>query len=252
MMKDYIQRLKSGCTKGQLVLWWIYRLLMIYALISTLLKNPSDIALTVRLVAGLAGMFLWEIFMAAKEKSFVRYIPSFLQTGFIICIFADFFAGEFLGLYDSIYWLVYAVQFVFGAVSIFFGYEIACAVIKRDKYYATKAMAFFVAFGLFYIWLNAIELSEFFLDQIIGVITGNPGDAQGWMSKVSEKVLIDPIDPTRFALMGIMTEIIVSTVGAFVGLLIVNIFPYRHRGKYKYDFDFSEKTDCVKNGAKNK
>ena len=90
-MKEYIRRLKNGCTKGQLVLWWVYRLLMIYALIVTALKNPSDIVLTAQLTSGFIGMFLWEMCMATRENSFTRFIPSFLQTGFIICIFVAAF-----------------------------------------------------------------------------------------------------------------------------------------------------------------
>lgn len=243
-MKEYIQRLKNGCTKGQLVLWWAYRLLMIYALVTTLLNNPSDIVLTVQLAAGLFGMFLWEMCMATKKNSFTRFIPSFLQTGFIICIFAAAFLGEFVGLYNSISWFGYATQFIFGAVSIYFGYEIACAFIKRDRYYATKAMAFYVAFGLFFMWINVTELSEFFLDQIVGLITGAPGNNQEWINNGAE-LLIPPIDKGRFPIMDTMTDIILSTVGAFTGLLVINIFPYRHKGKYKYDFDF-KKNETVK------
>lgn len=243
-MKEYIRRLKNGCTKGQLVLWWAYRLLMIYALIVTVLKNPSDIVLTAQLTSGFIGMFLWEMCMATRENSFTRFIPSFLQTGFIICIFVAAFLGEFIGLYNSIPWFGYATQFIFGAVSIYFGYEIACAFIKRDRYYATKAMAFYVAFGLFFMWINLTELSEFFLDQIVGLITDVPGNNQEWINSGAE-LLIPAIDNGRFAIMDTMTDIVVSTVGAFTGLLIINIFPYRHRGKYKYDFEF-EKADSNK------
>ena len=246
-MKNYIQRLKDGCTKGQAVLWWVFRVLMVYALITTLLKENIDISLSIQLSAALAGTFLWELCMATKENSFTRFVPSFLQTGFIICVFVSAFLGEYLGLYDSIFWLGYATQFLFGGVSVFFGYEIACTFIKRDRYYATKAMAFFVAFGIFFVWLNVAELSEFFLDQLVGLVTGKPGNVQGWLNEAgenSDKMLLAPVSPGRFAIMDTMTDIILSTIGAFVGLLIVNIFPYRHRGKYKYDFDF-EKNDNV-------
>ena len=253
-MQNYIQRLKDGCTKGQFVLWWVFRVLMIYALIATLLKEPFDISLTVQLIAAFAGTFLWEMCMATKENSFTRFIPSFLQTGFIICIFVSAFLGEFMGLYDSVFWLGYATQFIFGGVSVFFGYEIACTFIKRDRYYATKAMAFYVAFGLFFVWLNVAELSEFFLDQVVGLLTPQPGNAQNWLNEageISDKMLLHPVAPDRFAIMDTMTDIILSTIGAFVGLLIVNIFPYRHRGKHKYDFEFSKKDNVQGTELKN-
>lgn len=242
-MNNYIQRLKEGCTKGQLMLWWIFRVIMLFALAVTLIKNPSDIVLSVQLFSGIVGMFLWEICMATKKNSFTRFIPAFVQTIVTVCIFVAAFFGEFIGLYKTYPVTGAIMQFVFGVVAIFVGYEIACTFIKRDRYYATKAMAFYAAFGLFFMWINATELTEFFLDQIVGLITEVPGNNQEWINN-GASLIFDPIDKGRFAIMDTMTDIIVSTVGAFVGLLIVNIFPYRHRGKYKYDFDFE--TESVK------
>ena len=238
-MREYIQRLKEYGSNGHFALWWILRALMIFALAVTLIKNPSDIVLSVQLFSGTVGMFLWEMCMATKKNSFTRFIPAFVQTIVSVCIFVAAFFGEFVGLYKSHPVTGSVMQFILGFVSIFVGYEIACTFIKRDRYYATKAMAFYVAFGLFFMWINATELTEFFLDQIVGLITETPGNNQEWINS-GASIIFDPIDKGRFALMDTMTDIIVSTVGAFTGLLIVNIFPYRHRGKHKYDFEFDK------------
>ncbi len=244
-MKNYIERLSQSCPKAVYALWWVLRILTLYAFAENIISDNADITFAIRSLVGFVCMFLWEFFMAMPEKSFVRKLPSFLQTIITVSIFISVFVGHYLGLYSSVAVSQMVSQFLFGVVSVFICYEIACAFIKKEKYYATKAMAFFAAFGLFFISLNLVELSEFFIDQLVGVITGEPSNSQHWSYELAKDdgavfQFIPAVSNGRIALMGIMNDIILSTAGAFSGLIVVNIFPYRHKGKYKYNFDFGK------------
>lgn len=242
-MKEYINRLKGGCSKGVFAFWWILRLLLVYAFIASFFQEPFNAALPIWIGISFICMFAWEFCMAFPAKSFLRFLPSGLQTVLILGIFASCFGGRFLNLYYDTAWFDPLLQFIFGAASIFFGYEISWAIMKKEKRSTTKAMAFFVAFGLFFVILNLTELFEFSFDQIAGMITGQPSDMQHWSFELaqgtrSEAKLLDSVVPGRYPIMTTMIDIIVSTVGAFTGLLIVNIFPYRHKGRFRYKVDF--------------
>lgn len=242
-MKEYIHRLKDGCPKGRAAVWWIFRLLLIYAFVASFFREPFSATLPVQLGISLAFTFSWEICMAFPEKSFLRFIPSALQTFLILGLFAASFGGRFLNLYYDTTWFDPVLQFIFGGASVFFGYEISWAIMKKEKFGVTKAMAFYVAFGIFFVSLNLCELFEFSFDQIAGMITGQPSDMQRWSFELaqgtkSEAKLLGSIDPGRYPVMDTMIDIILNTVGAFTALLVVNIFPYRHKGKFKYKTDF--------------
>lgn len=242
-MKEYICRLRDGCPKGRLALWWIFRLLLIYAFVASFFREPFNATLPIQLGISIVFTFSWEFCMAFSEKSFLRFIPSTLQTFLILGIFAEFFGGIFLNLNYDTSWYDPVLQFIFGGASVFFGYEISWAIMKKEKFGVTKAMAFFVAFGIFFVSLNLCELFEFSFDQIFGTITGQPSDMQHWsfalaQGAASEAKLLSSIDPGRYPLMDTMIDIVLSTIGAFTALLIVNIFPYRHKGKFRYVTDF--------------
>ncbi len=249
-MKDYIQRLKKACHPAVAVLWWLFRLPVLYALISSVISGSSDISAIIQYALTLIAMFMWEICMAMPEKSFMRLLPASLQIFSSGLLFSAAFLGEYLNLYYTIPWLDAVLQFIFGGFAVFAGYEIACALTIRDKYSCTKAMQFWVAFGIGFMAMNSLELFEFFLDQLTGALTDVPGNAQHWSFAVAEgtlreKTVFDPIDPTRWAIMDTMADIVLNTASAFVALLIINLFPYRLRGKYRYDMEFDRK-DAVK------
>lgn len=249
-MKNYIQRLKKGCPVAGFAYWWLLRLLMLYALVAGFFKDPFDLGATLQFAITIVAMFAWEFCMAMPEKSFMRLLPASLQHFSSALLFSAAFLGEFLNLYYAVPWLDAALQFIFGGFAVFAGYEIACALTIRDKYSCTKAMQFWVAFGIGFISMNLLELSEFFLDQLVGMTTDSVGNAQQWCFALAEntareKPFIDSIDPSRWAIMDTMSDIILNTVSAFLALLIINLFPYRLRGKYKYDMEFDRK-DAVK------
>lgn len=248
-MKDYIQRLIKACHPVYFIVWWLFRLPVIYALISCASELSANIDAFIQYALTLAVMFAWEFCMAMPKKSFMRLMPASLQLFSSALLFAAAFLGEYLNLYHTVPWLDEVLQFIFGGFSVFVGYEIACALTIRDKYSCTKAMHFWVAFGIGFISMNCLELFEFFLDQINGIVTGMPGNAQYWYSEIEsagvEKTLIDYIDPYRWPLMDTMIDIILNTLSAFLALLIINLFPYRLRGKYRYDMEFDRK-DAVR------
>lgn len=240
-MKSYINRITEACPKWIIALWWILRLGMIYAFVASFFKTPFDVTVPVQVGLGFICMFAWE-FCLARPKSALSLIPHTMQTVLILYIFAACFCGKFMGLYYSLPWLDPVLQFIFAGAAVFFGYEFSWALMKKEKYTATKAMAFFVAFGLTFVSINLLELFEFSFDQIIGLITGNPGDAQHWSYALAQKYgnvfrLLEPIDPARWPIMDTMIDIILNTIAAFTALLIVNIFPYRHKGRFRYELE---------------
>lgn len=242
-MKSYIKRLTDLCPKRRFVFWWVFRLFLIYAFVSAFFRNPFDPTLPVQIAFSFLGMFAWEICMLFPKNSFLRLLPSAIQSFSIPLLFAATFCGRFLNLCYDTSWFDPILQFVFGGASVFFGYEISWAIMKKEKFCVTKAMAFFVAFGIFFVLLNLSELFEFSFDQIAGMITGQPSDMQHWSFELaqgtkSEIKLFNAIDPGRYPVMDTMVDIILNTVGAFAALLIVNIFPYRHKGRFKYQTDF--------------
>jgi len=72
------------------------------------------------------------------------------------------------------------------------------------------------------------ELFEFTYDQVAG------GDSQHWniaLAQVGYRTLFPELNPSRFALMDTMGDIVCNTVGALIGYIILKICPYHHRGK---------------------
>lgn len=74
----------SSAKKWEFIVWWIFRLIMIGAMVSLLFTNPpSDLPKTqmaLQLTANLIGMFAWEIIQALPEKNCLRQLPAYCQT----------------------------------------------------------------------------------------------------------------------------------------------------------------------------
>ena len=116
-------------------------------------------------------------------------------------------------------------------------------------------MIFYAAFGVSFIFFNACELGEFLCDQLIGLATGDVGNAQFWSVALAEGTgrevsIIDAINPERIPLMDIMADIIIHSASAFLALIFINVFPYRLRGRFKYDIDYgNNKTKAADSSA---
>lgn len=238
-MTEYFQRLKSGCSKGTYAFWWLLRIATVGIFIESLFREPLNPSALVQTGTNFACMFIWELCMAMPEKSFARLLPSSLQTALNVGLFVAAFGGRYLNLYYNTAWFEPIFEFVFGGFTVFAGYEIACAYVRKEKRTATKAMLYYVAFGVGFIAANVLEIFEFSADQVIGLITGTCGDNQFWSYELvegtaRENMLLSPIVNERWALMDTMNDIVLNTVSAFTALLILNLYPYRQKGRFRY------------------
>ena len=234
-MKNYINRLRTNSKPWQVCIWWVFRLLMLYAFIKGFLKEPFDITDPLQVGANLAGMFAWEIFQALPEKSLFRQIPAYVQVFSVIGLFLASFGGKFMNFYYDIVWWDSALHLIGGAAGVFIGYEIVCAMQMRDKKPATIALITFAAIGFSFLVSTAWELFEFTFDQI-SCMGGGIGDAQHWSFELAqgtakEVTLINPVYPERWAIMDTMGDIVLNTIGATVFYFIHRVYPYKHKGK---------------------
>ena len=159
------------------------------------------------------------------------------------------FGGKFLNLYYDFRWWDVMLHFVGGAACVFFGYEIACAILKRDNTSAPLSLILLASFGFSFFAATAWEVFEFTFDQI-ACMGGGVGDAQHWSIETAkgtpkELTLFDPVYPDRWAIMDTMADIVLNTVGAFCSYIIVRIYPYRHKGKYAFEFLKTTKKEKV-------
>ena len=149
-MKEYIQRIKDGTSTKQLIFWWIIRASMIYAFIKGFFPSAGkefDITDPLQVGANLLATFLWEIFMFFPPKSIFRNISSSFQNFLIAMIWCASFGGKFLNLYYDFRWWDVMLHFVGGAACVFFGYEIVCAILKRDRTSAPLSLVLLASFG---------------------------------------------------------------------------------------------------------
>lgn len=240
-MKEYFKRLTDSCPKRRFIFWWIFRALMIYAFVAGFFKKPFDITDPLQVGANLLCMFLWEIFMMFPQKSVFRHLSSGFQSFLIILIFCASFGGKFLNLYYDFRWWDVMLHFVGGGACVFFGYEIVCALLKRDKKSAPLSLVLLASVGFSFLAATGWELFEFGFDQIAGMMSGYPGDAQHWSLALAEGTpkaltLFDPIVPERWPIMDTMADIVLNTVGAVLSYIFLKIYPYRHKGNNKSDF----------------
>ncbi len=238
-MKNYFKRLTSGAKKWQFVWWWIFRALMIFGIFVPLFQDKVSfihiskqipfVQNMIQMLANTVAMFLWEIFMMFPEKSFIRQVPSYVQNASVPFIFCTAFCGAFLNMYYSIWWWDTFFHTLGGLIGVVAGYEFICCLQKRDKCVINMSIALFAAFGFCFVMGTAWELFEFSYDQIAG------GDSQHWSQALAQegyRTLFDMKDPSRFALMDTMGDIVCNTIGAVVGYVFLKMFPYHHKGKH--------------------
>lgn len=247
-MKEYISRLRGGCKLHTFLYWSLLRLLMLYAFFVYLFTNRGlgeDItAVTgmIHIIVCFFASFLWELSQAMPKKSLLRFMPASIHTALNTGLFISSFFGVLLNWYYEIKLFDPLITAFFGVWSVLYGYEIAYAAVKKYHFAATKAMVFFAAFGISFIFLNICELGEFISDQMLGLVTGTVGNAQFWSAELAGSAgaesFIPAIDSARYPLMDIMADIVIHTVSAFAALIFINVCPYRLRGKYKYDIDY--------------
>ncbi len=250
-MKEYISRLKAGCKAPVYILWWVLRVLMLVAFIMNFSADSFTVTGQIHIAACFAGSFFWELSLAMPQKSLFRLIPSSIHTVLNIGLAVSAVMGIWLNMYYELKLFDPLVQAFFGFVSVLYGYEIAYALVKKEHFAATKAMIFYAAFGVSFMLFNVWELGEFFTDQLLGHISGQPGNAQFWSVVLAEGTareggVIPALVEERAPLMDIMLDIIVHFASSFAALIYINVFPYRLRGKYKYDAEYGNNVVSVK------
>ena len=254
-MKEYIKRVRENCTKWEIIVWWVFRGLMIYALIQSLIdvaNGTRDMSDPLQVVANLAGMFAWEIFMMFPEKSMLRHVPSYIQIVSIIMLFCGSFGGKFLNLYYELRLWDSGMHLVSGVLTVLLGYQVVVAMQKRDKVKCSVPIALLCALGFSFFVSTCWELFEFTTDQVMSnAATGAIGDAQHWSFELAkgtpkEATLFDPIYPDRWPLMDTMGDIILNSVGAIIAWVGLKIWPFLHKGKHDINKEIEEKLEAEK------
>lgn len=236
-MKEYINRLKSNAKIGEFILWWIFRALMIYAMIKGFTAKPFIAADPLQVGANLVGMFGWEIFMLFPKKTFVRHVPSLVQDFSVLMIFAASFCGKFLNFYYDVRWWDSGMHLLSGGLCVLLGYEVVVAMQKRDKTTISIPLALLCALGFSFFVSTCWELFEFTADQVMcNPATGAIGDAQHWCWTLAEgtpkaATLFAAKFPERWPIMDTMGDIVLNSTGAVVAWIVLKIFPYHHKGK---------------------
>ncbi len=238
-MKEYFKRITDNCPTWRLVIWWVIRGSLIFAFIMGFFPGEGekfDITDPLQVGANFLCTFVWEVFMLFPAKTFLRHIPSSVQTYLMIGIWCGSFGGKFLNLYYDFRWWDVILHFIGGAACVFFGYEIVCAILKSRKQTAPMTLVLLASVGFSFLAGTCWELFEFSFDQVAGILGGYPGDAQHWSLELAlgtpkELTLFDPINDARWPLMDTMADIVLNSVGAFISYFIIKFRPYRHATK---------------------
>ncbi|MBP9989322.1 MAG: hypothetical protein KBT46_07470, partial [Ruminococcus sp.] len=244
----------SRAKPWELVFWWIIRALMVYAMIDGIIgvvKGTGDLSDPLQVFGNLLAMFTWEAFMATSEKRFTHYMPSYMQDVMIVMVFAASFCGKFLNFYYDVLWWDSTMHLTSGALCTLLGYEVVVAMQKRDKKTVSLPIAILCALGFSFFVSTCWELFEFTADQFMckaaataeGTLKegGVPGDAQHWCWRLAEGTpkaftFLKPYFTDaangydRWPLMDTMQDTVLNSVGAFIALIILKLFPYKHRG----------------------
>lgn len=236
-MKNYISNIMKNVTKVELVYWWILRILMIFGLLKSLIFGDEYLGSSqpLQMAANLVGMFAYEIMqLFPKNSRFRTFTPRFQN---ITCL--GFFLGSFCGAFMNWYYIIPGFDKILHALgtaeAVYIGYEYVAAIQRKHKATCDPEIAVLCALGIGFILSAAWELFEFTYDQYFG------GDAQHWSYENAlaavggdpDKVfnLFDPVDPSRFALMDTMGDIVLNFCGGIPMYLILLFRPYLHRGK---------------------
>ena len=239
-MKAYFSRLRENCKTWEIIVWWVFRGLMIYALIASIIgvKNGTrEMADVTQVLANLAAMFAWEIMMMFPKKSLFRNVPSYIQILITFMAFCGSFGGMFLNFYYDLNWWDLGMHFLNSGLAVLIGYEAIVAMQKRDKKECSVPIIVFASFGFALFASTAWELFEFFADQFMcNPETNAIGDAQHWCYALAEgtakeATLFDPIYPERWPIMDTMADTVLNAAGAVIGWVVLKIFPFHHKGE---------------------
>lgn len=237
-IKNYFDRIFKEVKKWELIYWWILRGLMIFAFIDTAFLRGSSYTASnppIQIIANLVGMFAYEIIQLFPEKSLLRYLSPRFQNITALGFFLGSFGGAYLNLYYALPLYDKILHATGTAEAVYIGYEYVCAIQLKKKKTCPHEIATLCSLGFGFILSGAWELFEFTYDQFFG------GDAQHWNYALALKsaggdpdkifTLFPLFDPSRFAIMDTMGDMVLNFIGGLIMYFILCAFPYRHRGK---------------------
>ncbi len=202
------------------ILWWVIRLIIIYAAIASTVRG-SKYALQIWVNVLLC--FLFTIFKFFPKDKFIFSRFSFrLETIALILNFVTTYVGTYLNLYYTVASWDMIVHFCGGIVGVYVGYEFTMAAAKKQKELRPIVG---VICGIGWCSWAAIlwEIFEFNYDQFTG------GNIQHWSLALSGNPLGTEFysfgaHPERYALFDTMTDLMCGFYGALIGGVIVFIW----------------------------
>ncbi len=244
-MKDYIQRLKDNCPRSTYIFWWIIRLAMIAMFIKSLFDKPFSPVLSVEILMNMAVMFSWEVCMLMPKWTVFRYVEPIMQSAITVVDFVAVVTAYLFNFYFEIRLWDSFLHFICSVGLVFFGYEFACALIKKEKKTAPLPLILLCAAGFSFMCTTFWEIFEFSGDQIIGLTTGEVGRSQFWsytnlLGTAKHRTIFEYFDVARYPIMDTMGDMFLNTSGAVLGAIALKIYPYRHKGFFKLDYVMPE------------
>lgn len=240
-MKSYIQRLKSNCSPRTYAFWWAIRLTIVGLFIKSLFDEPFQPVISVEILMNLGVMFIWELCLMLPKWTVFPYIQPFVQTVIMIFDFIAVITAYLFNFYYEVRLWDSFLHFNCGLWCLFMGYEFACALIKKEKKTASFTMILLASVGFSFMCSTLWEIFEFTGDQVIGLVTGNLANSQFWdysrlIGTDKMKTIFEYFDQGRYPIMDTMGDMVMNTIGAVVAAIILKIYPYRHKGRFKLDF----------------
>ena len=230
VVKDWFYRITHNCKKWEMVLWWIFRAIMLYGLIESFVHaHKYEDKIRTMMIVNLACCFGWELFQAFPKTHLFRYLPSYLQNFTSVYVFLTAFMGAFVNWYYEVWWWDKSLHLVSGGLLVMVGYVMLKAYEERDGRKVPATVIVFASFCASFMFGTFWECFEFTFDQLFG------GDTQHWSYALAEEannltLIFQPAKElhsqdwfARFALIDTMTDIVSNSVGAVVCGIILKL-----------------------------
>ncbi len=240
-MKGFLKRLKYNCPAHTYAFWWIIRLAMVGLFIKSFFDEPFKPVISVEILMNLGVMFVWELCMLMPKWTVFQYIQPLMQTAIIVVDFIAVITAYLFNFYYEVRLWDSFLHFGCGFGMVFLGYEFACALIKKEKKTAALPMIILASVGFSFMCSTLWEIFEFTGDQVIGLVTGEVASSQFWsyerlVGTDKIKTIFEYMDLGRYPIMDTMGDMFLNVSGALLGTVVLKLYPYRHKGRFKLDF----------------
>lgn len=250
-MKSYIGRLRDNCSVGTYAFWWVIRLAMIGLFVKSLFDEPFLPVISVEILMNLSVMFVWELCMLMPKWTVFRYVRPLMQSAIIIVDFIAVITAYLFNFYYEVRLWDSFLHFSCGIGIVFFGYEFACALIKKEKKTASLSLIILASVGFSFMCSTLWEIFEFTGDHVIGLVTGELANSQFWnyerlIGTDKIQTLFEYMDLGRYPIMDTMGDMFLNASGALLGAAALCIYPYRHKGRFRLEYVIPENPDGMK------